>query len=157
MAGTIFCNATIISYSESKQAIEILEGTDLSIEGDIIEAIGKNLDAPANAETIDATGMILSPGFINTHTHLWQTAYRSLGPDTTLSEYFFSKYIQVCTMSKLDFAKRTVQASDNTRPQESLSRTILFTRAHVLDTTKVSMVATLPTSSTPIVTGVSMR
>lgn len=33
-------------------------------------------------------GKIVSPGFVDTHRHGWQTAYKTLGSNTTLAEYF---------------------------------------------------------------------
>src|SRR5687767_11577696 len=41
---------------------------DLAIRGDRIEAIGNLADAQA-ARTIEATGLAVSPGFIDTHVH----------------------------------------------------------------------------------------
>ncbi len=41
---------------------------DVAIAGDRIAAVGPNLDV-ADAETIDASGRIVAPGFIDTHTH----------------------------------------------------------------------------------------
>ena len=41
---------------------------DIGINGELIDAIGDLSRAPA-ARAIDATGMIVSPGFIDTHTH----------------------------------------------------------------------------------------
>ncbi|KAF7593732.1 hypothetical protein BBP40_010907 [Aspergillus hancockii] len=40
----------------------------------------------AKTETIDATGDIITPGFIDTHRHGWQTAFKTLGPNTSLAE-----------------------------------------------------------------------
>ena len=41
---------------------------DVRIDGDRITAIGRDLVAP-DAEVIDATGLIIAPGFIDVHTH----------------------------------------------------------------------------------------
>ncbi|WP_077028136.1 metal-dependent hydrolase family protein [Fuerstiella marisgermanici] len=40
------------------------------IEGDKIKAIGASLDSPENANVIDAGGRVLTPGFIDCHTHI---------------------------------------------------------------------------------------
>lgn len=45
------------------------ENTDVLIVNGIIRAVGKNLQAPANARTIDATGKHLIPGIIDCHSH----------------------------------------------------------------------------------------
>ena len=61
------------------------------IEGDTIVAIGSNLnerDTDGSTEVVDMTGNILSPGFINTHCHMWQTAFRTMAPDIYIAQYF---------------------------------------------------------------------
>ena len=42
----------------------------------------------SDAEQIDATGMIVMPGFIDTHRHTWQTPVRGVLPCCTLDHYF---------------------------------------------------------------------
>ena len=43
---------------------------DLLIEGGLIARTGKNISAPEGAEVLDASGLIVCPGFIDIHTHL---------------------------------------------------------------------------------------
>lgn len=45
--------------------------------------------AASDTEKIDCTGKIISPGFIDTHRHVWQTVWRSLGADAFLAQYLF--------------------------------------------------------------------
>ena len=47
-----------------------LENTDILIRDGKIAKIGKNLGAPAGAQTIDATGKYVTPGIIDCHSHL---------------------------------------------------------------------------------------
>jgi dihydropyrimidinase len=44
---------------------------DILVVGETIAAIGKNLPSPSNAETIDANGMFVFPGFIDPHVHIY--------------------------------------------------------------------------------------
>src|SRR5260221_13619393 len=44
---------------------------DIYVENQAITRIGKNLDAPPNAEIIDATGKLIFPGFIDPHVHIY--------------------------------------------------------------------------------------
>ncbi len=59
---------------------------DLLIEGGRIAAIAPGLDA--DAERIDAGGLLIIPGFVDTHRHVWQTAMRGICADWTLLDYF---------------------------------------------------------------------
>src|SRR5690348_11267160 len=65
---------------------EIPNGDVLVEDGKIVE-IGRGLE-PSDAERIDATGMIVMPGFIDTHRHTWQTPVRGVLPCCTLDHYF---------------------------------------------------------------------
>src|SRR3954469_12671779 len=64
-----------------------LEQGDVLIEEDRIAEIAPHLDV-SDAERIDATGMVVMPGFVDTHRHTWQTAMRAICADWTLMEYF---------------------------------------------------------------------
>jgi len=56
---------------------------DVLIEGTKISAVSPNL--PANgAEIIDASKMIIMPGFIDTHRHIWEGLLRNVGADIPL-------------------------------------------------------------------------
>jgi 5-methylthioadenosine/S-adenosylhomocysteine deaminase len=60
---------------------------DVLIEDTKIAATGPNLSAP-DAEVIDASEMIVMPGFIDTHRHIWEGILRNIAPDALLGEYF---------------------------------------------------------------------
>lgn len=52
---------------------------DILIEDNRIVKIGKNLDKDyVIDETIDASGMVALPGFVNTHHHCWQALVRNI-------------------------------------------------------------------------------
>ncbi|MEV6624862.1 amidohydrolase family protein [Amycolatopsis sp. NPDC051106] len=59
---------------------------DVLVDGDTIAAVGENLPADG-ARIIDATGMIVLPGLIDTHRHLWQASLRQIAADWTLDQY----------------------------------------------------------------------
>jgi dihydropyrimidinase len=44
---------------------------DILVVGETIAAIGSNLSSPAGTETIDAKGMLVFPGFIDPHVHIY--------------------------------------------------------------------------------------
>jgi 5-methylthioadenosine/S-adenosylhomocysteine deaminase len=56
---------------------------DVLIEGSKIATVGPNLSA-ADAETIDTSNMIVMPGFIDTHRHVWEGILRNIATDCPL-------------------------------------------------------------------------
>ncbi|HEY7667144.1 MAG TPA: amidohydrolase family protein [Actinomycetota bacterium] len=56
---------------------------DVLIDEDRIVAVAPSLSA-ADAEVIDATGMIVMPGFVDTHRHIWEGLLRNIGTDVPL-------------------------------------------------------------------------
>ena len=68
------------------RAIGDLPRADVLIDGDTIAAV--ETDISADAETVDATGFIVLPGFVDTHRHTWEAAIRGSAPNATLDDYF---------------------------------------------------------------------
>src|SRR5262249_16901637 len=67
-------------------AVGDFEQADVLIEGGKISAVRANISAP-NAEVIDASRMIVAPGFVDTHRHMWQGILRNVLPDGSLDDY----------------------------------------------------------------------
>lgn len=61
-----------------------LSQTDVVIQNGMIRDIGGDLPCPDGAEVIDATDKIVLPGFVDIHTHLWQSAIRGGAADRSL-------------------------------------------------------------------------
>ena len=55
-----------------------LSGVDMIIEGGVIKTIGKNLASPEGCRVIDASTLVVLPGFVNTHHHFYQTLTRNI-------------------------------------------------------------------------------
>ena len=68
------------------RALGDFEQADVLVEGGKISAVRPNISAP-NAEVIDATRMIVMPGFVDTHRHMWQGILRNVLPDGSLEDY----------------------------------------------------------------------
>ena len=66
-------NGAIITVDPSHGT---LPRADIVVRNGIIEQIGENLSAP-DAEVIDAKDMIVMPGFIDAHYHMWSSLGRS--------------------------------------------------------------------------------
>jgi cytosine/adenosine deaminase-related metal-dependent hydrolase len=69
------------------RALNDIEGGDVHVVNGMIRAVGKALDAPG-AETIDGRDMIVLPGFVETHWHMWNTLLRSMSGDKREFGYF---------------------------------------------------------------------
>ena len=63
-----------------------LDRGDVLIRDGLIKAVAASIDA-TDAHEIDATGMIVMPGFVDSHRHLWEGVIRNLLPDSTLLDY----------------------------------------------------------------------
>ena len=71
----LFRNITAIATMND--AGEELANTDVLVEDGVIAKIGQKLIAP-DAEIIDCSRMIMTPGLVNTHHHLYQTLTRAV-------------------------------------------------------------------------------
>src|SRR6187399_3164025 len=63
-----------------------LEVADVLIEGSRIVDVRRQIDG-GRALTIDAANMIVMPGFVDTHRHMWQGSLRNILPNGLLSDY----------------------------------------------------------------------
>ena len=59
---------------------------DILIIGDRIAEIAPSISAD-DCDIVDATGMIASPGFVDTHRHVWQTQLKGVAIDWSLFDY----------------------------------------------------------------------
>ncbi|MBM3487646.1 MAG: amidohydrolase family protein [Alphaproteobacteria bacterium] len=82
MARTVIRNGRIVSMDA---AIGDFTG-DVLVEGSRIAAVGRSL-AVDDAAVVDASGMIVMPGFVNAHLHTWQTGIRGIAGDWTMMDY----------------------------------------------------------------------
>lgn len=51
------------------------QGMDVLIEDGHVAAIGEKLEAPAKSRVLDATGLVVAPGFIDLHAHLREPGF----------------------------------------------------------------------------------
>ena len=64
-------------------ALGNFRNADVLIEGKKIAAVAPNL-VVNGAEVIDASNMIVMPGFVDSHRHIWEGLLRNVGADTPL-------------------------------------------------------------------------
>ncbi|MER7273170.1 amidohydrolase family protein [Dactylosporangium sp. NPDC000244] len=80
---TLLTGGTVVGMDP---AVGDLGRGDVLIEDGVIVEVAERIDV-TDAEVIDATDRIVLPGFVDTHRHTWQTAFRSIGADWTFAEY----------------------------------------------------------------------
>ncbi|KAF4999877.1 hypothetical protein FDECE_11376 [Fusarium decemcellulare] len=87
----LFEQGAVITFDEETQSTQVKRNHSVLIEDDRITAIfdssRANVSIPPDTEVIYAGNDIISPGFVDTHRHVWQTAQRSIGGDSCLAEY----------------------------------------------------------------------
>ena len=80
---TLISNVTVVTMNER---MDVLFGAYIAIEDGKIRSISQKAPEELPATIIDGTGMVAIPGLINCHTHLAQTALRSLLDDLSQAE-----------------------------------------------------------------------
>ena len=91
MSQTLITEAYIATLDSNDR--EISDGW-VAIDGKRIVGIGQSNIPPefAGFDRIDGTGALLTPGFINTHHHLYQWATRGIATESTLFEWLVTLY-----------------------------------------------------------------
>ena len=83
---------TVVTMNEGRT---ILDDGALAIKGDSIVAVGSRTEIEGKysaPDTLNASGKLVLPGFINGHTHVPMTLFRGLHDDVTLDDWL-RKYI----------------------------------------------------------------
>ena len=78
-------NGTALIHGENDKVDAVQ--TDILISGSKISKIAANISPPAGSEVIDCTDKIISPGFVDTHHHVWQTLLKGRHANQTLMQY----------------------------------------------------------------------
>lgn len=77
----LYEGATIISFNDTTERLDVLNDASMLIEGNTIAALTEGTldgEIPSNTTRVNATGKIISPGFIDTHTVHW-TRHKAQG------------------------------------------------------------------------------
>ena len=80
---TLIRNATVVTMDDE---LGDLDRADILVEGSKIAAVAPDLGVQ-DAEVLNADGVIVVPGFVNTHLHTWQHALRGVCADWTVKGY----------------------------------------------------------------------
>ncbi len=84
----LFKGGTVISMVAGEEP----RPADVLVEGSRIVRVDAGIEA--DAEVIDATDCLVSPGFVDTHRHVWQTQLRGVTHDWSLKDYIRSVRFQ---------------------------------------------------------------
>lgn len=77
-------NALIMTQNEQR---DVLRGHLEIADGRIVALHPQETPVPANVRSLDASGLVLLPGFIQPHIHLCQTLFRNLADDLELMDW----------------------------------------------------------------------
>ncbi|KAH8890363.1 Metallo-dependent hydrolase [Thozetella sp. PMI_491] len=93
---SILLKGGTVLFHDSLDHVQELKNTDVLVQGSRIKKIGQHLATPAGIDTevVDCVGKIISPGFVDTHHHLWQTQLKGTHADQGLFEYVSHGYWQ---------------------------------------------------------------
>lgn len=90
MTSIVVENAAVVTMDADGR--EFATATVL-VEDDRVTGVDVGADAiPADAERVDGTGCLLTPGLVNTHHHLYQWITRGLAADHTLFQWLTTLY-----------------------------------------------------------------
>jgi len=93
--------------------------SDVLVENGKITSIAHDIKPSEGTETIDCTDKIISPGFIDTHRHAWQTQLKGRHANEQLLDYMVTG-TAACGNTGLPFDKEQATRSlSNTRPKMS--------------------------------------
>lgn len=81
MTRTLLIEGGVVVTMDAGRRV-LQKGDVLVSEGRIVAVSETALDAPADAERIDASGMVVMPGLIDTHAHAGHTLAKGLGNDS---------------------------------------------------------------------------
>jgi cytosine/adenosine deaminase-related metal-dependent hydrolase len=106
-SSTLLTGGTIIAFDEGENTLQVIRDGSLLVTEDRIAGIYQSGQTPTDIpehEVVNVTKKIITPGFIDTHRHGWQTSVKTLASNTTLWEYFarFSEFASVGVFSAED-------------------------------------------------------
>jgi dihydroorotase len=77
---------------------------DVAVQGDKIVAVGRDLGGRGTARTIDASGLLVTPGLIDLHTHCyWGAGYFGIDPDSVAWRSGVSTWVDAGSTGAFNF------------------------------------------------------
>ncbi|KAK4195598.1 putative hydrolase protein [Triangularia verruculosa] len=131
----LFSGGTVIAFNRESNLLEVIRNGSVLVEDDRITSIYEgsvppsSVSIPTDVEEVDITNKILTPGFIDTHRHGWQTAYKTLGSNTSLVDYF-NRFGEFATAAEYPYGKDEVYYSQLAGLYEALNAGVTTTLDH---------------------------
>jgi cytosine/adenosine deaminase-related metal-dependent hydrolase len=88
MSSILLKHGLVLLHDDENHVVPTV--TSILIEGNKIVKIAQDITPGANTEIIDCTDKIVSPGFIDTHHHGWQTQLKGRHANELLIDYMIS-------------------------------------------------------------------
>ncbi|KIP11908.1 hypothetical protein PHLGIDRAFT_114220 [Phlebiopsis gigantea 11061_1 CR5-6] len=85
MTSYLLKGGIVATYTKDNEARAFK--ADVLVEKSVITQVGEGLTVPNSAEIIDCTNKWITPGFVDTHRHVWMTVMRASQCDWLLTEY----------------------------------------------------------------------
>lgn len=83
----LFENVRVITMDENKPYVE---NAYVAVNGKEISYVGEKRPEGEYSRIINASGKVMMPGLVNTHTHIPMTLFRGLSDDCELSDWLFN-------------------------------------------------------------------
>ncbi|KAK0716587.1 amidohydrolase family protein [Apiosordaria backusii] len=131
----LFSGGTVIAFNRTSNSLEVIRNGSVLVTDDRITSVFANssppssVSVPSDVEEVDITDKILTPGFIDTHRHGWQTAYKTLGSNTSLVDYF-NRFGEFATAALYPLDSDEVYYSQLAGLYESLNAGVTTTLDH---------------------------
>ncbi|KAK0726907.1 amidohydrolase family protein [Lasiosphaeria miniovina] len=88
----LFSGGTIVAFDRTSESLKVIRNGSVLVTDDRITNIvagAPTFKLRNDTEVVDISGKIITPGFVDTHKHGWQTAFKTLASNTSLLEYFY--------------------------------------------------------------------
>ncbi|KAL7947080.1 hypothetical protein V8C42DRAFT_301047 [Trichoderma barbatum] len=93
-ASILLSGGTIIAWDDSENYLKVIRNGSVLVTDDRIASVNTNprpSKLPQGTQVVDTSNQILTPGFVDTHRHGWQTVFKTIASNVSLTEYF-SRY-----------------------------------------------------------------
>jgi cytosine/adenosine deaminase-related metal-dependent hydrolase len=84
----LLSNGVVLTHGPDDHVIP--RRVDILVKNNIIDTIAPDIKVSDGTTVIDCTNKILSPGFIDTHHHVWQTLLKGRYGNDLLFDYMLS-------------------------------------------------------------------